>query len=60
MEKSSDLEGEKRFGRRVVGKDDDLGVLGFESRSCWTNIGSKSTTPIQQVMELIEDELVDV
>lgn len=43
MEKSRDLEGENRFGRREVGSEDDLRFRGLESRSCWTNIESNST-----------------
>lgn len=48
VEKSSDLDGENRFGRLVVGSDCDcdLGFWGFESRLFWTNIGS-NLTPIQ-------------
>lgn len=45
MEKSRDLDGENRFGRRVIGSDVDLGFWGLESCSCWTNIGS-NLTPI--------------
>lgn len=43
MEKSRDLDGENRFGRMVVGSEDDLGFWGLESRSFWTNIGSNPT-----------------
>ena len=57
MEKSRDLDGENRFGRRDVGSDDDLGFWGLESCSCWTNIGS-NLTPIHSSsrIEIWEDE----